>query len=74
MLPADLKLEHFSGYPPEARKLATTHIATLRRAPLSYLPSFLREAIEYDNKFPAERKALDVELSVLESQIGRAHV
>lgn len=65
MLPSDLKPEQFNGYPPLARKLATENIATLRKLPLSFLPSLLREVIEYDYKFPAERRALERELGNL---------
>ncbi len=67
MLPRDLKPEQFSGYPPEAKKLVTNYIAALQRLPLSFLPSLLREAIEYDFKFPPERKALERELANLNS-------
>ena len=67
MLPADLKPERFNSYPPEARKLVTANISILQRLPLTFLPSLLREAIDYDYKFPAERKALDKELSKLSS-------
>jgi hypothetical protein len=65
MLPADLKPEQFTGYPPEARKLVTNDLAALQRLPLSFLPSLLREVIDYDFKFPAERKALERELANL---------
>ena len=67
MLPLDLKPEQFNSYPPEAKKLATNYLAALRRLPLSFLPSLLREVIDYDFKFPAERKALDKELANLSS-------
>jgi hypothetical protein len=67
MLPADLKPEQFSGYPPEARKLVTNDLAALQRLPLSFVPSLLREVIDYDFKFPAERKALERELANLSS-------
>src|SRR6266480_3816132 len=67
MLPSDLKPKQFSGYPPQAKKLVTDYLETLRRLPLSFLPSLLREAIEYDFKFPVERKALERELSKLDS-------
>jgi hypothetical protein len=67
MLPRDLKPGQFSGYPPEARKLLTNYIAALQRLPLSFLPSLLREAIEYDYKFPVERKSLERELANLNS-------
>ena len=67
MLPRDLKPEHFSGYPPEARRLATNYIGTFQRLPLSFLPSLLREVADYDFKFPAERRSLERELKNLSS-------
>jgi len=67
MLPGDLKTEQFSSYPAEARKLVTNYLPALRRLPLSFLPSLLREAIEYDFKFPIERKAIEAELANLGS-------
>ena len=67
MQPSELKPEQFGGYPPLARKLATDHIATLRKLPLSFLPSLLREIIEYDYKFPVERRSLDREVENLAS-------
>jgi hypothetical protein len=67
MQPLDLKPEQFSGYPPEARKLAANYIGSLRRLPLSFLPSLLREIIEYDFKFPIERAAVEKELANLAS-------
>ena len=65
MQPGDLKPDHFAGYPPEARKLMVAHLDVLRRLPLSFVPSMLREAIDYDYRFPAERSALDRELTDL---------
>ena len=67
MLPRDLKPEQFSGYPPEARKLVTGYIGALQRLPLSFVPSLLREVIDYDFKFPVERKAVEKELANLKS-------
>jgi hypothetical protein len=67
MLPSKLKPEQFSGYPPEARKLAVNYIGALQRLPLSFLPSLLREVIEYDFKFPVERRAVENELANLAS-------
>ncbi len=67
MLPADLKPEQFDAYPPEARKLAVEYLGTFQRLPLSFLPNLLREVIEYDFKFPAERKTLEKELASLHS-------
>ena len=63
----DLKPEQFSGYPPEARKLVTSDLAALQGLPLSFLPSLLREVIDYDFKFPAERNAIERELATLSS-------
>jgi hypothetical protein len=63
MLPPDLKPEQFQGYPPEARKLAVSYVGTMRSLPLSLLPSLLRELIDYDLKFPVERRALERELA-----------
>jgi hypothetical protein len=67
MLPNDLKPEQFNGYPPEARKLVTGHVETLQGLPLSFVPSLLREVIDYDFKFPPERKAIEKELANLKS-------
>ena len=65
MLPRDLKPELFKSYPPEANKLAANYLDALRRLPLTFLPSLLREIIEYDYKFPPERQALEKELANL---------
>jgi hypothetical protein len=67
MLPSDLKPEHFSRYPPEARNLLTRYLAALQQLPLSFVPNLLREAIDYDFKFPAERQSLEKELENLQS-------
>lgn len=67
MLPRDLRPDHFRAYPPEAAKLAVDSLPALRRLPLSFLPSLLREVIEYDYKFPAERAALEKEVAKLVS-------
>jgi hypothetical protein len=67
MLPRDLRAEQFVGYPPQARKLVLAHLDALQQLPLSFLPSLLREVIDYDFKFPAERNAIDRELANLSS-------
>jgi hypothetical protein len=67
MLPRDLKPEQFNRYPPEARKLATEYVETLKPLPLSFLSSLLREIIDYDYKFPAERRSIEKELANLQS-------
>jgi hypothetical protein len=67
MLPRDLKVEQWASYPPQARALIVAHLDALRQLPLSFLPSLLREVIDYDYKFPAERAAIDRELANLSS-------
>jgi hypothetical protein len=67
MLPSDLKAEQFAGYPPRAGKLVVAHLGTLQQLPLSFVPSLLRELIDYDFKFPAERASIDQELATLSS-------
>ncbi len=67
MLPQDLKPVQFAGYPPEARKLVTKYLVTLQQLPLSFVPGLLRELIDYDFKFPAERQARERELAYLSS-------
>ncbi len=67
MLPQDLQTNQFAGYPPQARKLAVANLAAFKQLPLSFLPGLLREVIEYDFKFPAERAAIDKELAHLSS-------
>jgi hypothetical protein len=67
MLPREIHAEQFAGYPPQARRLAVANLATLEKLPLSFLPSFLRELIDYDYKFPVERAAIDAELTTLNS-------
>jgi hypothetical protein len=67
MLPSDLQAKQFAGYPPEARRLAVANLGALQQLPISFLPSLLRELIDYDFKFPAERAAIDKELANLSS-------
>ena len=54
MLPSKLKPEDFAKYPPQSRKLVVAHLDALRMLPLSFVPNLLREAIDYDYKFPAD--------------------
>jgi len=65
MLPANLKAEDFAAYPPEARKLVTAHLAAIQALPISFVPSLLKEIIDYDYKFPAERSSINAELAQL---------
>ena len=65
MLPRDLQTAQFAAYPPQARMLVVAHLAALQQLPLSFLPSLLREIIDYDDKFPAERTAIAREVANL---------
>ena len=65
MLPRNLQPENFTAYPPEARRVVLGHIDAIRQLPITFLPSLLREIIEYDFKFPAERAAIDTELATI---------
>ncbi|MGB6744368.1 MAG: hypothetical protein WBE38_12045 [Terracidiphilus sp.] len=67
MQPSDLKPELFANYPPEARTLVCAHLEAIRQLPLSFLPNLLREVIDYDFKFPAERSAIEKELAIINS-------
>src|SRR5579875_2431598 len=65
MLPRELRPDSFAAYPPQARRLVNEHLAVLQALPLSLLPALLREMIDYDFKFPAERTRIESELTVL---------
>jgi hypothetical protein len=65
MLPNQLAAENFQAYPAEAKRLAVSHIALLRRLPLGFVPLLLREVIAYDWKFPAERRDIDGQFAYL---------
>jgi len=65
MLPSELKAEQFNSYAPQAKALVTQNLSVFRELPLSFLPGLLREIIDYDYKFPAERRSLDKEVANL---------
>jgi hypothetical protein len=62
-----VQAEQFQSYPPQAKQIATSHIALLQQLPLAFLPLLLREVIVYDWKFPAERDEIDRQFRYLES-------
>lgn len=66
MQPRDLSPDKFSHYPPQAQQVAIAHISALRQLPLSFVPGLLRQLIDYDYRFPAERAAIDRELASLD--------
>jgi hypothetical protein len=65
MQPRDLAPGNLAAYPPQGRSLAVAHLDTLRQLPLAFLPSLLREIIQYDSLFPVERTAIDKQLAAL---------
>ena len=65
MQPRDLSTGSFAGYPPQGRALAVAHLDTLRQLPLALVPGLLREVIDYDYLFPAERTTIEKQLSAL---------
>ena len=65
MLPSNLTSNDFANYPPKARSLAASHLQVLRQLPLSFVPSLLRQWIDYDSMFPVESASFDKELALL---------
>ncbi|HEV2278469.1 MAG TPA: hypothetical protein VGS02_09850 [Acidobacteriaceae bacterium] len=65
MQPRDLSAGSFAGYPPQGRALAIAHLDTLRQLPLALVPGLLREVIDYDYLFPAERTTIEKQLAAL---------
>lgn len=67
MLPSALTAASFVSYSPLSRSVANAHLSLLQQLPIAFLPSLLREIVEYDDRFPAERLATDSELAYLAS-------
>src|SRR5436190_6083107 len=65
--PRQLAPSSFDAYPQLARKAALDHIDVLREMPIPFLALLLRELINWDWKFPAERKELDRQFAYLSS-------
>ncbi|MFN0121375.1 MAG: hypothetical protein ACKV2V_12825 [Blastocatellia bacterium] len=59
--------DHFRNYPPEARRVATSHIDLLRKLPAAFTPLLLQQVRTYDWRFPAERHDIDRQLRFLKS-------
>jgi len=62
MRASELQSEQFKSYPPQARELTVRYIGLLRQLPTIFVAILLREVIDYDWKFPAEREELDGQL------------
>jgi hypothetical protein len=65
--PQQLTPSSFNGYPPLARQAALDHIDLIREMPIPFLALLLREVINWDWKFPAERKELERQFVYLRS-------
>jgi hypothetical protein len=65
MKPSDLRAESFAEFPPRARALAAENLNLFKRMPLLLLALVLRQVVQYDWSFPAERKQLLLQLNCL---------
>ena len=65
MTPGKLQADSFAVYPPQAQALAIEHLDAMKRMPLVLLAALLREVIQYDWSFPAERQQLVRQLDLL---------
>jgi hypothetical protein len=66
MTPDKLQVGSFAAYPPQARALAIHHMKLMNRTPLILLAALLRQVIQYDWSFPAEREQLVRQLNLLD--------
>jgi hypothetical protein len=67
LVPRQLTPSSFDTYPQLARQAARDHIDLFREMPIPFLALLLRELINWDWKFPAERKELDRQFTYLSS-------
>jgi hypothetical protein len=58
---------HFRDYPPEAKRVATSHVELLRQLPAAFTPLLLQQIQAYDWRFPAERRDIERQLTFLKS-------
>ncbi len=62
---AALREQDFAKYPPEAKQVAIRHVDLLEQLPVAFAVVFLRQMIDYDWRFPAERAEVDDQLRYL---------
>lgn len=60
-----LNSDDLKRYPPRARAFATQYLATLHAQPLIFTALLLREIVDYDWLFPAERASPQEQLNLL---------
>ena len=65
MTSRNLQVESFAPYPPQARALAVEHVDAMKRMPLLLAAAILRQVIQFDWSFPAERQQLVRQLDLL---------
>lgn len=65
IVPAQLSANSFANYPPQARAFAVAQLPLLQGLPLIFVAILLREIGTYDWRFPAERAALERQVSFL---------
>jgi hypothetical protein len=70
MQPRDLRVESFAQYPQQGRSLAIANLNLLKRIPLILLSLMLRQIIQYDWSFPAEREQLLLQFKFLDHLDG----
>jgi hypothetical protein len=63
--PGELRAESFARYPPQACSFAVANLPVLQRMPLILIALVLRQAIQYDWCFPAEREQLSRQLDLV---------
>lgn len=66
-MPLPIQENHFKDYPPEAKRVATSHSELLRKLPAAFAPLLLQQIQTYDWRFPAERSDIDRQLTFLKS-------
>jgi hypothetical protein len=66
-MPLPIQDKYFRDYPPEARRVATSHLELLRKLPAAFTPLLLQQIHIYDWRFPAERRDIDRQLTFLKS-------
>jgi hypothetical protein len=65
MQPAALTAASFGQYSPQARELAIANLSVLQKLPLTLGPILLRQIIDYNWRFPPERRFLVQQLEYL---------
>jgi hypothetical protein len=65
MVPSELRAESFARYQPQARSFAVSNLSVLRRMPLILASLILRQLIQFDWCFPAEREQLSRQFDLL---------